>query len=293
MSGRKGIILAGGTGSRLFPVTFACNKQLLPVFDKPMIYYPLSVLMLAGIRDILVISSPEELPKFRALLGSGETLNMSFSYIPQRSPGGLPQAFILGRGFVGDNPAALALGDNIFYGDGLTQMLRAADAKDNGATIFTYPVRDPKNYGVAELDDGGRLVGLAEKPENPKSDQAITGLYFVDKDVAGIASQLKPSSRGELEIIDLQRAYLEDGKLDVVQLGRGHAWLDTGSFDGLLDAANFVATVQRRQGLKVACIEEIAWRNGWISTDHLAFLGQGTADSEYGRYLLDLAEGGN
>lgn len=290
MTHRKGIILAGGTGSRLFPVTFAANKQLLPIFDKPMIYYPLSVLMLAGIREILVISAPEDLPRFRALLGDGESLNMSISYIAQPSPDGLPQAFLLGRDFIGDDPVTLILGDNVFYGDGIVDMLENARDKTDGATIFTYPVRDPENFGVAELDGSGGIVDLVEKPTHPVSDQAITGLYFFDKNVVDIAAQLKPSDRGELEIIDLQRAYLENGKLDVIQLGRGHAWLDTGSFEGLLDAANFVATVQRRQGLKVACIEEIAWRNGWISTEHLAFLGQGTAGSDYGRYLLSLAK---
>lgn len=289
MTTRKGIILAGGTGSRLFPVTFAANKQLLPIYDKPMIYYPLSVLMLAGIREILIISAPEELPRFRALLGDGSSLNMSFSYVAQASPDGLPQAFLLGRNFIGKDPVTLVLGDNVFYGDGMIDMLRAAGQKTTGATIFTYPVRDPENFGIAELDKSGAVIDLVEKPKQPNSDQAVTGLYFFDNEVAEISARLKPSSRGELEIVDLQRAYLERGKLDVIQLGRGHAWLDTGSFEGLLDAANFVATIQRRQGLKVACIEEIAWRNGWITTDHLAFLGEGTVNSEYGQYLLGLA----
>ena len=289
MTPRKGIILAGGTGSRLAPVTYAANKQLLPIYDKPMIYYPLSVLMLAGINDILIISNGEELPRFQALLGDGGALNMSFSYVAQPTPAGVPDAFVLGRDFIASDPVTLILGDNIFCGEGLADVLREAAQQDAGATIFTCRVRNPAQFGVAQLDPTGKIVDLVEKPANPMSDQAVTGLYCFDNEVVDLVAELKPSGRGELEILDLQRRYLERGTLNVMKLPPAQNWFDAGSADGLLEASNFVAAAQRAQGIRIGCIEEIAWRNGWIDGKKLGLLGEGMANSEYGQYLLDLA----
>jgi len=288
----KGIILAGGTGSRLYPVTTVVSKQLLPVFDKPMIYYPLSTLMLAGIRDILVISTPQDKPLFQRLLGDGTEIGLRFSYATQETPRGLADAFIVGREFVGKDSVALILGDNIFYGHGLPSMLSNASFRKKGATVFGYVVNEPQQYGVVELDATGRAISIEEKPKQPKSSWAVTGLYFYDERVVDIAKRVKPSKRGELEITDVNRAYLDAGALYVEELGRGFAWLDTGTCASLLDAANYVATLQRRQGLQIACLEEVAFRKGWIGPSEILSRAELYKNSEYGLYLRDLAERG-
>ena len=284
----RGIILAGGAGTRLYPVTRGVSKQLLPVYDKPLVYYPLSVLMLAGIRDILIISTPHDLPRFREILGDGSEIGLHLSYAEQAKPEGLAQALLIGERFLAGGPAALVLGDNIFYGQGLTAQLARADARQKGATVFTYPVQNAEAYGVIELDADHRPLGIVEKPKAPRSNLAVTGLYFYDADVTGLARTLAPSARGELEITDLNRLYLERGALSVEMLGRGCAWLDTGTQDALLDAANFIATIERRQGLKIACIEEIAWRQGWIDDAAVERLAAPLKNSSYGQYLLKL-----
>ena len=285
---RKGIILAGGSGTRLYPLTLAVSKQLMPVYDKPMIYYPLSVLMLAGIRDILVISTPQDLPLFRRLLGDGSQFGLAFTYAEQPSPDGLAQAFLIGADFIGDAPSALVLGDNLFYGHDFAKSLAAVGARTDGATIFGYHVANPEAYGVVEFAPDGRVLSLEEKPSAPKSNYAVPGLYFYDREVVPLARSLKPSARGELEITDLNRLYLERGRLKVELLGRGTAWLDTGTHDSLLSAARFVDVIENRQGLKIACLEEIAWRNGWIDRDRLEANIRKLGKSAYGQYLARL-----
>ncbi len=289
----KGIILAGGSGTRLYPLTQGVSKQLMPIYDKPMIYYPLSVLMLSGITEILIISTPEDLPKFESLLGDGENIGMSFSYIEQPSPDGLAQAFILGEEFIGDDDVCLVLGDNIFYGHGLTTMLANAIVNvenDNKATVFGYYVKDPERYGVAAFDQQGNVLSIVEKPEKPASQYAVVGLYFYPNSVVEIAKQIKPSERGELEITSVNQAYLEQGALKVELMGRGYAWLDTGTHESLLEASNYIQTIENRQGLKVACIEEIAYEMGYIDKEKLIELAQPLKKNQYGQYLLRRAE---
>jgi glucose-1-phosphate thymidylyltransferase len=285
---RKGIILAGGSGTRLHPATLAISKQLIPVYDKPMVYYPLAALLLAGIRDILVISTPQDTPRFQQLLGDGAAWGINLQYAVQPSPDGLAQAFLIGESFLDGSDSALVLGDNIFYGHGLAQRLSAANDKAEGATVFAYPVTDPERYGVVEFDAQGHAISLEEKPVQPKSRYAVTGLYFYDRYVVEHAKAIKPSPRGELEITDLNRRYLEAGMLEVQRFGRGDAWLDTGTHDSLLEASAFVQTIERRQGLKVCCPEEICWRNGWISDDQLATLAKPLSKSGYGKYLQQI-----
>ena len=289
----KGIILAGGSGTRLYPITQGVSKQLMPIYDKPMIYYPLSVLMLSGITEILIISTPHDLPQFKALLGGGEDIGMLFSYAEQPSPDGLAQAFIIGEEFIGDDDVCLILGDNIFYGHGLTSMLASAVAtvkNENKATVFGYYVKDPERYGVAEFDSQGNILSLEEKPENPKSNYAVVGLYFYPNSVVDFAKQIKPSARGELEINTVNRKYLEQGNLKVELMGRGYAWLDTGTHESLLEASNYIQTIENRQGLKVACIEEIAYEMGYVSKDKLIELAQPFKKNQYGQYLLRRAK---
>ena len=286
----KGIILAGGSATRLYPLSKAISKQIMPVYDKPMIYYPLSTLMLAGIREVLIISTPRDLPMFRDLLGTGEELGMIFQYKIQERPNGLAQAFVLGADFLNGEPGCLILGDNMFYGQGFSAMLRRAATLQKGASILGYYVKDPRAYGEVEFDTMGKVLSLEEKPAMPKSNYAVPGLYFYDADVTKKAASLKPSARGEYEITDLNKLYLDEGTLQVELFGRGFAWLDTGNCDSLLEASNFVATIQNRQGFYVSCIEEIAWRNGWITTAQLRILGEQLGKTEYGKYLLDLAK---
>lgn len=287
----KGIILAGGSATRLYPITLAVSKQMLPVYDKPMIYYPLSTLMLAGIQDILIISTPTDLPNFERLLGDGSNFGIHLSYKEQPSPDGLAQAFLIGADFIGDDSCAMVLGDNIFYGNGLSPMLKKAASKQEGATVFGYYVDDPERFGIVEFDKNGKAISIEEKPEHPKSNYCVTGLYFYDKHVVEMARKVKPSARGELEITDLNRMYLEQGSLDVVTLGRGYAWLDTGTTDALAEASEFVRVIENRQGVQISAVEEIAYRNGWISKEKLLESAEQYGKSSYGKHLKQVAEG--
>ena len=287
----KGIILAGGSGTRLYPLTMVTSKQLLPVYDKPMIYYPLSTVMLAGIQDILIISTPTDLPNFERLLGDGSNFGIHLSYKEQPSPDGLAQAFLIGADFIGDDSCAMVLGDNIFYGNGLSPMLKKAASKQEGATVFGYYVDDPERFGIVEFDKNGKAISIEEKPEHPKSNYCVTGLYFYDKHVVEMARKVKPSARGELEITDLNRMYLEQGSLDVVTLGRGYAWLDTGTTDALAEASEFVRVIENRQGVQISAVEEIAYRNGWIGKEKLLESAEQYGKSSYGKHLKQVAEG--